>query len=267
MSRKALLVGLEYPSDPNLSPNPDSIDGILEFSRCLTQQLSFLQSNIEIVVNTSATDRGNKQFDPNQVPFKFINLITQAKQGDALLFLLSGYGLVQPGRQPNIYLGRDKEGKKVFMDAADFDDMLRLYPMPQGVTLNMFIDAHGSSGLLEGLNLDSYPSVVVFTSCERGMVSKSSFCSRWDCSCSHFIYAVIRALETNPGITNLKLAQWVDHVIEERDILLNVARRLRTQNLEEEKQKALEMANVLAPIQCPGLLCTDVLSETQFLSN
>jgi hypothetical protein len=81
------------------------------------------------------------------------------------------------------------------------------------------------------------------------------------------MYAVIRALETNHRITNLKLAQWVDLGLEERDILLNVARCLRAHNLEEEvKQEALERAIVLDHIQCSGLLCTDVQSETQFLS-
>jgi hypothetical protein len=132
----------------------------------------------------------------------------------------------------------------------------------------MFINSDGSGGLLDDLNLDSYPSVVAFTSCEREMISKSIFSGTWNCDCSHFIYAVIRALEANHKITNLKLAQWVDLVLEERDIIFNVAHCLRAHNLEEEeKQEALERAAVLDHIQCFGLLCTDIQSETQFLSN
>jgi hypothetical protein len=100
------------------------------------------------------------------------------------------------------------------------------------------------------------------------MISKSILSGRWNCDCSHFIYVIIRALETNHKITNLKLTQWVDLVLKERDILFNVARRLKAHNLEEEeKQEELESAVVLDHIQCSGLLCTNVQSETQFLSN
>jgi hypothetical protein len=60
MFKKALLESLEYLSDPNFFQDPDSVNDILEFNRCLTKQLSFLQSNIEIIVDTSKTDRGNK---------------------------------------------------------------------------------------------------------------------------------------------------------------------------------------------------------------
>jgi hypothetical protein len=106
------------------------------------------------------------------------------------------------------------------------------------------------------------------TSSLRGMISKSILSGRWNCDCSHFIYVIIRALETNHKITNLKLTQWVDLVLKERDILFNVARRLKAHNLEEEeKQEELESAVVLDHIQCSGLLCTDIQSETQFLSN
>jgi hypothetical protein len=49
--------------------------------------------------------------------------------------------------------------------AANFDYILR--PIPQGVTLYMFINCHGSGGLLDDLNLDSYAFVVAFTSYER----------------------------------------------------------------------------------------------------
>jgi hypothetical protein len=103
--------------------------------------------------------------------------------------------------------------------------------------LYMFINCHGSGGLLDHLNIDSNPSVVAFSSCERGMISKSILSGRWNCDCSHFIYAVIRAIETNHRITNLKLAQWVDLVLEERDILLNVARCLRAHNLKKKRSK------------------------------
>jgi hypothetical protein len=101
----------------------------------------------------------------------------------------------------------------------------------------MFINCHGSGGLLDDFNIDSNPSVVAFSSCERGMISKSILSGRWNCDCSHFIYAVIRAIETNHRITNLKLAQWVDLVLEERDILLNVARCLRAHNLKKKRSK------------------------------
>jgi hypothetical protein len=153
----------------------------------------------------------------------------------------------------------------VCLFSRKFDYILRL--IPQGVTLYMFINSHGSGGLLDDVNLDSYPFIVAFTSCERGMISKSILSGRCNCDCSHFIYVVIRALETNHRITNLKLAQWVDLVLEERDILLNVARCLRPHNLEEEVKQALKRATVLDHIQCSGLLCIDVQSETQFLSN
>jgi hypothetical protein len=75
--------------------------------------LSFLQSNIEIVVDISANDRGNKQFDPTNVPYRLVKLIARAEEGDTLLFVFFGFGFVRPGRQPNIYLGRDEEEKKI----------------------------------------------------------------------------------------------------------------------------------------------------------
>ncbi|WJX92600.1 hypothetical protein P8452_74219 [Trifolium repens] len=80
MFKKALLVSLEYLSDPNFFQDPDSVNDILEFNRCLTKQLSFLQSNIEIIVDTSKTDRGNKQFDPTNVPYKLVKLIARPKK-------------------------------------------------------------------------------------------------------------------------------------------------------------------------------------------
>jgi hypothetical protein len=44
-----------------------------------------------------------------------LELIARTEEGDTLLFIFSGFGFVRPGRQPNIYLGRDEEDKQIFM--------------------------------------------------------------------------------------------------------------------------------------------------------
>jgi hypothetical protein len=78
MSKKALHVNFEYPYTPN-NYLGSSVNGILEFNKCLTKHLNFFPTDIEILVDTSATARGDKQFNANEVIYKLLKLVCDAK--------------------------------------------------------------------------------------------------------------------------------------------------------------------------------------------
>jgi hypothetical protein len=135
MSRKALLVGLEYPLD-NERRLESSVNDILEFNQCLTQNLNFLPENIEILVDASATVGGQKPFDFNQVKAKLNTLVCNAKEGDVLLFVFSGHGLV---RTPCLYLGCNEQGNKVYMNGKFIYLLLFVFKFYDG--FNRYKDA------------------------------------------------------------------------------------------------------------------------------
>jgi hypothetical protein len=66
MSKQALHVDFKYPYEPN-SYLGSSVNGMLEFNKCLTKHLNFFQTDIEILVDSSATARGDKQFNADEV--------------------------------------------------------------------------------------------------------------------------------------------------------------------------------------------------------
>jgi hypothetical protein len=269
MSRKALLVGLEYPSEPDYYKEY-SVNDVLEFNKCLTEGLNFSQSDINIIVDTSATKGPGKKhgFHANIIMNELSKLISGAKAQDILLFVLCGHGTLEG---QNIYLGHDEEGNQRFMTAKDFDRVLK--QVPTNVKLYMFINCDGSGGLVEGFNnqlsndnyanspLDPYPSVITFTSCKRGTKGGFIYSLSWGCKCSHFMYVAIRVIETNHNLTNLKLARRIGLLLEERDVLRFVLLNVAEGEYELDEKEKNDV------IQHPALLCTNAQSIAQFLSN
>jgi hypothetical protein len=278
MSRKALLVGLEYPLD-NERRLESSVNDILEFNQCLTQNLNFLPENIEILVDASATVGGQKPFDFNQVKAKLNTLVCNAKEGDVLLFVFSGHGLV---RTPCLYLGCNEQGNKVYMNAKDFEDILdQLKAKPNPNKLYMFIGCCGSGGLLQRFGftdqlrnhdnqpLVKYPFVTAFMATRQRMGSKNTFNYTWLCPCSNFLYVVVRAIETDSDVSNLELGQFIDLVLVEIESLLTLIRVERINQLREdnEHEKIERLGKLNKYVQRPVLLCTEDQSRVLFLSN
>ncbi|GAU51068.1 hypothetical protein TSUD_84270 [Trifolium subterraneum] len=124
-------------------------------SQVLNPTLYYVQKSItdvqsEIVVDCSAIQRDNTHFNPMEVLDKLRKFIDDAREGDTLIFVFSGISL--SNGKPNLYLGKDADGRRTVLDAELFDDILR--QIRHGVTLYMFIEAERASELLEGFDVD-----------------------------------------------------------------------------------------------------------------